>query len=247
MRISNIFEIISTNFAQASYSKPFRASKNPVPNTNIPGKTVDDDRVRQGAKAGFFSQVRPNKNDPHTVTKRSKQPKDPKSKKYLGDPFGEFVEYMAENDVVGNIYFPKVYNFKTITDPHGKEIYKYEIEKLNESTALSKKQVEFLREKIFKEIPKGVDIDNGQDLAQAIGNIVGDYINKGKNTLSRYIKDDELVEAVNQIRHFIRVRNHIEDARQTQFDRAWTSIMYRNTPYGPQLVFADPVFDKKAY
>lgn len=241
MNINTLLEIISTDIENKRYSKPFRQPTNPVPHTGLPS-SEDDERVKSGTKAGLFNQVRGNKQDPHTVTKRSKAPTKAKQTARMGDVFAEFVIFLNEEDGFSNIYFPKVYNFKTITDPQNKKIYKYTIETLREFDTLSSKQVEFLSNKIFKSLKAG----SAEELAQELADMLANYVNNGDKSALNNVKDPELIEAMKMVRKFTRVHNFENETRRALADRSWKNIMYRGTPYGPQVVFADPVFEQKA-
>lgn len=245
MRIERLLEI-STDIQQAHYSKPFKSPRSPMPNSAI---DQEDERYQRGMRAGMFSQVKSDRSDPSKVIKRSKYPVDPSNSQIKrGDIFGEFVKYLNEVDGFDNPYMPRVFSFKTIKDPTGKEVYKYRIERLNELKNISNERLKHIIKNVFSDLPEDTNIDSGKDLGHFLNGIVGDYINKGKaSPIKNYIKDNRLLHAINMIKKFIRIENESNEWRQAMFDRAWNGLMYRDSSDGPQLVFADPVFDKYAY
>lgn len=171
---------------------------------------------------GYYSIVRPNKTDPHLVTKTSKRRYDSTE----SDSFGDFIKFIYENGYQDNIHMPRVYNWKVLTDSNGNKIYKYDIEKLVDGKDIDPElMVRYVQSIIPESELRPYDIDY---------TILSDFVSHEINTRQNTFMSDELNRACAIVADAITA---LEVERDTHFN----NIMFRQNRYGIQLVFSDPV------
>ena len=176
---------------------------------------------------GFFSVVRPDR-DPHMVKKYNQS-------SWLDDPFNDYINYIINHNLTHNIYFPKIYNIKTLIDSKGKEIKKFTIEKLIPYTEIRPQELEAI-------LDRCLNMDSVESLNQDYSD--SEYLQSVFcNELSRSfrnnftkIKDDNLRNALRTIKRII-----AESQGKFSLDFHLENIMYRRTSKGIQPVISDPL------
>lgn len=187
------------------------------------------DRFNQGGEArirnlpqGYYSVVRPNKIDPHLVTKTSKRRYDSSE----SDSFGEFIKFIYDNGYQDNIHMPRVYNWKVLTDSDGNKIYKYDIEKLVNGKDIDPElMVRYIQSIIPESELRNYDIDY---------TILSDFVSNEIDNRQHVFISDELNQACAIVAEAI-------DSLGVERDTHFNNIMFRQNRYGIQLVFSDPV------
>lgn len=195
-------------------------------------------RHSQGHFDSSFSTVRNNRDDPHTVVKHNFRPMNPVQWDSMPtDGFNFFIEALIRKDAMDNIFFPKVYNIRKISDNHGQYIHKYVTEKLYPLNSL---EVDDLK-KIYGECLYGYkkagfneeEEHYPRKMARAIAGALSDAV---ENQDFSRIKSDELKEALQIL---LVIKNEFSK-RGAGFDLHSDNIMARRTPFGVQLVINDP-------
>lgn len=189
-------------------------------------------RIRQSE----FSVVTHKENDPHMVRKHNYRPMDPKaSRRFRTDGFNFFVQELINRDAMDNIYFPKVYSMKKISDDSNQYIHTYKTEKLYDMKQLSREELLKICEEIFGPDDMSNDFDENDLISIIAGKIEYALINYDYSD----IKSDELINAL-QILAGI-AKDAIKSPEKYRLDVHTQNIMARRTPYGPQLVINDPL------
>lgn len=209
----NIIEIL-----EAQYQTNFNSvnTKGKLNRFNQSGKNTRE------LPQGYYSIVRPNKTDPHLVTKTSKRRYDSSE----SDSFGEFIKFIYENGYQDNIHMPRVYNWKVLTDSNGNKIYKYDIEKLVNGKDIDPElMVRYIQSIIPESELRAYDIDY---------TVLADFVSHEIDKREGIFLSDELNQACDIVADAI-------TALGVERDTHFNNIMFRQNRYGIQLVFSDPV------
>lgn len=169
---------------------------------------------------GNFSVVRPNKSDPHTITKTSKISYEPNK----SDMFGRFIKFIYENGYQDNIHMPRVYNWKLITDSDGNKIYKYEVEKLIDGKHIDR---DVMARYVKSVIP-------ASELVNYDYMVLSDFVTEEILAPRQIFLTDELNEACRIVAEAMK---ELGGGVDTHFE----NLMFRRNKYGIQLVFNDPI------
>lgn len=212
--LSEMFEILGEDLAQAEVTdRKYGGTFN-----------FDKDKLKTGDELGrgVFSKVTPDPTDPHMVRKQTKVPIG-KQHKDKADGFNAYVKMIIDNHLMDNIHFPKVYKVDNKTDQNGTQRHKYQIERLQEITSLSKEEFEALVETHLLR-----PVHNAEQLAERIdGACTSEY------ERNLYIRMESLKDACETI-------DMLDDVSDFRLDIHEGNLMVRRTPYGPQLVISDP-------
>lgn len=184
------------------------------------------DRVRHKTRdelgRGAFSKVRPDREDPHMVTKQSVTPL---GSNHLdkADGFDAFVKMLIDNDLMDDIHFPKVYKAQKVTDKTGTHKHNYTIEKLEPLKSLSREELASIEDS---------HMNPGYDEDFPIWERIYDACRSAR-AREMYIKMESLKESCQSL-------EDMGDYSDFRLDIHRDNLMVRRTPYGLQLVFSDP-------
>ena len=200
-------------------------------NVNYGKREVKDfpnvEKSRKTTNSGSFSTVRQDK-DPHLVVKYP-----------YGegtDGFWKFIEKVVIPNQDSNIFLPKVYNFNVLQKRISEEGYKFKpylkMERLfqpfeDAERRISREALVDLHQRLF--------ITTEQDLNQMDRMTATEIHEKMAKSLKSKVKDEDLKATLKLIYDFCEKYGYKPDLHEG-------NIMYRLTPYGPQLVLVDPVF-----
>lgn len=198
-----------------------------VSNINLPNRRFKPSNHQQDAIGkGRYSTVRSDPKDPHMVTKKSKFDKNT-TQYHNKDVYPQFIEALINSDQKMNPYFPRVYGMKSYTDQKGDKLHKFNIEKLEDLRELSKEELEHIMDLAIDEnVRKARKISDERIFAWFISEAVK------KNSIRKEIKDKNLYNALTFLSKFLK-KNWFLDLHSE-------NMMFRRTPYGPQLVITDP-------
>lgn len=177
--------------------------------------------------SGDNSNVTNDRSDPHMVRKYNKNPMDD-----AADGFEAFINYLIDHDLMDNIHFPQVYEVKHLDDTTGTHVNKFQIEKLIKLESLSREELVALTNSHFN--PELVTAD-----PFFIATTVSDAVTYPAQ-LNMKVKMESLKEA-------LQIISDIRKEERRHLDIHANNLMVRRTPYGPQLVIADPFTYKSAY
>lgn len=203
---------------------------------------------------GTQAAVKLDKTDPHMVDKYNHQtygddkPPLRRFPKRKDDGFNQFINYLIDHKLMGtNTHFPRVYDVTTITDKTGRRIHTYTVEKLVESTDVSKPELAAVIEHQFNprvfalepdQMEQFPDPENEDEWCVAymkrIATKLGDCV-KYASTAEESIKSETLLAA-------IKILKAMDKEFPQQMDIHAANIMWRRGPSGLVLVFNDPVF-----
>lgn len=226
MNISTLLEIIDTEVSDAKYSGTFKTSPKSVRQPNQLGR-------------GYFSTVVKDRNDPHMVKKYNSDFSIPEYKPE--DPFYRYAEYVHDNNLHENPYFPRIYKHRKIEDKDGKTLHSYQIEKLEPMTRVSMEEYEYLFNKMFVDGDKLFSIwkrDTSWETSQISGILEALIIDSNSD---KHIKDPQLKSAITYMREFISTKCVDGGLWVCGIDLHDENIMVRRTPVGLQVVITDPV------
>jgi hypothetical protein len=193
---------------------------------------------------GHFSGVKASKEDPHQVKKYQRRFTD-KEGESTEDKYWKYVNYIIENKLWENPYFPRIYKKQVYSDRKQKRLNTIEMERLDSS--ISNDEVEFLVNKMFyitemNSVARRI-IENKTDEFEALMVKMVAAALHGSDQVTAYIihvveldfkiKDKTFKEAVDHLQKFHKEYN-------ADFDLHKANVMYRRGPAGIQLVFTDP-------
>lgn len=171
---------------------------------------------------GGFSSVRPDKADPHMVKKQSIVPLG-RSHADKEDGFSVFVRMIAENGMMDNIHFPKVYKAQKITDANQTHRHHFTMEKLTPLESLEPEEIASVEEH---------HMTPGYNDELSIAERIYDACRSAR-ARDTYIKMESLKEACEAL-------DEMDDVSDFRIDIHDDNIMVRRTPHGLQLVISDP-------
>lgn len=177
---------------------------------------------KRALASGIFSTVMADEEDPHMVKKVSSQPMGP-DHHVKADGFNQYVRMLAQDDLMDNIHFPKVYKANTTTDKTGTHRNSFTIERLVDLQNISPEEFEGLAERCF--LRPVVDAAAMADRISA--SCESAYERK------MYIRMDSLIEACE-------IMQRLDQASDFRLDLHEGNLMVRRTPHGLQLVISDP-------
>lgn len=235
MKIQTLLELIDTKISSVKYRG------------NLKDGTINHIK---NSRSGAYAAVQDDRHDPHMVRKHhyyplNDTPKDATDnypQEYLvQDNYTRFAIWLAANKI-DNICLPRIYNIKRIEDSSGKYIYKYQIEKLIEGTSLSPKQLLHAFSHYFDldalRDYKHFDWNDNRSIIRLMGEYCAKYIYSGTDKM---IINDELIEALNLIKTFVKDELVANDIGFTMDIANSGNIMFRRTGLGLQMVITDPV------
>lgn len=182
---------------------------------------------------GLFSFVRPDKRDPHLISKRHKNPEWEKSA--MPDLFIKYAEMVMDEKLWNMIHFPRIYKLTTLTDVEDKKLRKWKIEKLYDASTLNHEEVQSLMERYFGSgIYKTVGLPPNKITYRHVLQYLANTIKV--NDLEK-IKDETLLNACKKL---IEIKDRLSQKTEIPFDLGYSNIMIRRTKFGPEVVFSDP-------
>lgn len=186
-------------------------------------------KLGSGEMTGLYSKVKDKGGDPHVVKKRSKDHVMAKT-----DPYWFFIDYIIDNDLMDNPYFPKIYKKRRIEDVEGKKMYSLEMEKLFPLHNLSEKEIIAIASRIFSK-----SFINGE-LKELSNNIHESFFMAMRGLMNDTIdidevKDKNLIEAIKTVQLLDKRLN------RRSIDISGNNIMVRRSPVGSQIVITDPL------
>ena len=198
-----------------------------VSNINLPNRRFGPSKPQEDAIGkGRYSTVRNDPKDPHMVTKKTKYDKE-ETQYHNKDLYPQFIEALINSDQKMNPYFPRVYGMKAYTDKSGNKLHKFNMEKLNDLSELSKEEFDHVLDLIMDEnIKKAYHISGPGYLAWFIVEAIK------SSSVRKEIKDRNLYNALSFLSKFLKKQWHL--------DLHANNMMFRRTPYGAQLVITDP-------
>ncbi len=218
MKIETLLELIDTQVQDKSYRGQF---KNPESQT----------RSSRELGAGSFAKTREHPSDPHMVTKQHHGPHEASR-----DGFVHWAAYLIHNKLFDNPHFPRLYNVKRFKDANGKEMYKYDVEKLE-----SIEDGRIGKEALLSIIDQNLDLPDDERpsydhySADELSRLLAAHIDSAIHGYEReIIKSDSLRDAISKIEEY-RKQNP-----KTIVDLHDGNIMVRRGKYGLTLVITDP-------
>jgi hypothetical protein len=198
-------------------------------------------RLEDDPTAGLYSQVKPTKNNPFTVTKTTFDPVKDLEK---NDGYFYYInEIKNSKQAPENPYFPRVYEVRVYKDSQGRAKFKAQIETLIRGDEVSEEELKALGERIFEDFDKALERNASN---KAIFRKHETHTTKQKylHTISMllndsmyhqgYIKDPHLKAAAKFIDDLQRKNKHID------LDIHDQNFLFRRGKYGIQLVITDP-------
>jgi hypothetical protein len=206
-----------------------------IKDVNIPNKAFSGKRgeTKDLMGSGRYSIVRKDPKDPHMVSKRQKI--DTSGENYhQKDLYPEFVKALVNSDQKMNPYFPRIYGVNKYTDKQGVTLHKFNMEQLNSMHTISKEELQHVLDLIIDEgIQRAWGIDTDMMLAYFLSEAIK------KSSVRKLVKDRNLYNALVFLSKFLKKNWHL--------DLHADNMMFRRTPYGPQLVITDPFSQMSAY
>lgn len=206
-------------------------------NRNLDGNRDVDERNKLGM--GRFSVVRPDRNDPERVKKYNHQFAEK-------DPFRNYIDYIIDNGLTDNPYFPKVYNIKTVSDPEGRESHKFTMERLTPGSNIEPQKIEDMIKRTLDPQVANQIISKAKDpeeirfyrnnLSWALHSLYSKYLNKCLFDGVTGVTDKNLAQALETIRKLDAADDEISPDMQNS-----TNLMYRQDGNGVQPVITDPL------
>lgn len=198
-----------------------------VTNVNLPNRKFKQSKSQEDSIGkGRYSTVRNDPKDPHMVIKKTKFDKNSTSY-HNKDVYPQFIEELINSDQKMNPYFPRVYGMKSYNDKSDDKLHKFNIERLEDLRQLSAEEMDHIMSLIMEDdVRKAWNIDNERMLAWFISEAIK------KNSVRKEIKDKNLYDALTFLSKFLK-KNWFLDLHSE-------NMMFRRTPYGPQLVITDP-------
>lgn len=229
-----ILELLERLIQPEQSSKQYRGHFNDTPEYAHPDKILG---------GGLYSVARDDKTDPHMVKKSNYRPMG--NIKYNGraerDPFDAYIDYIIDNDLMDNIHFPRVYNVKRIKDQDGKQVSKYQMERLVPLTNLSFEEFSALIETHFKQrlaLPFDGNTSKWDDYEYKIArDAIAQVLNAAAGGDGRALSTIKLYALEDAVNHI----NKLAKRTRATLDIHRENIMVRRTPHGPQLVITDPL------
>ena len=236
MRIQDLLEY---QFETNRVEQKFNGKLKPVYN-------MKSHEINRGSQAA----VKADKKDPHMVKKyniRTYHDDDRPhrdSPKRKDDGFNQFINYLIDNKLMGvNPHFPRVYDIKTITDKEGYRIYTYTVEKLLESTSISKEELQsFIENQLHPDTiwidPDVAEYGSDEDWLIEAWHRLTKRLHlciTQMSTARETIKSETLMEAV-------KLLHKLDKEFPEQLDVHMNNMMWRRTQHGVVLVFNDPIF-----
>ncbi|TFG99671.1 hypothetical protein E4H12_01870 [Candidatus Thorarchaeota archaeon] len=152
-----------------------------------------------------------------------------------------YLNYLHAIEDTDNPYFPQIYSVRMFKDLHGRVVYKVQMEKLQPLSSLNQAQTTAIGKRLIKQI----DVDRDPLIKSYLDTTIRKVPTTGTvaallggvvTTPSLFNKDADaaLVQAVKLLHNLIKTKRMSNDI-------GVNNVMWRPTPYGPQLVFSDPV------
>lgn len=188
---------------------------------------------------GNFSKVRKTK-DPHVVKKSSIQAKTGNPE--VDDAYWDFVDLILRNKLWENPYFPRIYKKTSLKGANDTGHSSVEMEKLESIENASKDEIlPMLRKTLNKTgreyVAKASKSSRKRSAwADSFALVLDMAIETGNVS---YIKDEELIKALKILHRHGKKTGALPDLHSE-------NIMGRRTPYGLQLVLADPFSFQKS-
>jgi hypothetical protein len=244
MNINHLLEIIEPKISQARYKGSFQTSPTADDDfsSDINSRRVGSEKNVLGK--GHYSTVSKDKTDPHMVKKHNIRFDDEGL-----DTYDQFAQYIINNKLYENPYFPKIYQHKTIVDKNENPLHKFQIEKLEEVTNLSIEEIEHIYRIIFKkpESQKKMADKKYKGFMKHVKKRLLAQITSQMRAAIEFnnptdFKDSNIVEAIRELHNFLS-----KECKECELDLHPGNIMARRTPYGVQLVITDPVSHGYSY
>lgn len=210
-----LIEIIDTKSNTIQLNKPFDMKK------------IDADYLKHmdSPTAGTYARGEEIKDDPHLYKKQSHYPSNLEL-----DAYYSYVQHIKPL-IGGNPFFPRVYVVNLKKDLNGKVIPSYNIEKLSTPDNFSTEALIAMCKTLFHNVPDLYDVD---DIQEFYADQIGDAL-QSENYSN--IKNTKLKQALELI---VKIKNSTDGF---SYDTSLNNFMFRGTPYGPQLVLTDPLYD----
>jgi hypothetical protein len=198
-----------------------------IRNINLPNRKFKPSKAQEDSIGkGRYSTVRNDPKDPHMVIKKTKFDKGTTAY-HNKDVYPQFIDALINSDQKMNPYFPRIYGMKSYTDKSDDKLNKFNIEKLEDLRELSAEEMDHIIGLIMDDdVRKAWKVDNERMLAWFISEAIK------KNSVRKEIKDRNLYNALTFLSEFLK-KNWFLDLHSE-------NMMFRRTPYGPQLVITDP-------
>jgi hypothetical protein len=200
--------------------------------------------------AGSYGYVKNNPVDPALVAKRNKIAVDLET-----DGYYQYIKYVVDHNLAeNNIHFPRVYGIHLIDNPTEGQLYRIDIEKLEDFAQIDKELLAnfVLNNLDIDKMPEGTTKDTFVSLAQDTlsllakynrADIVGPFtailktILRGETEWENAIVDKSLIHALHIVKEIK------EDNPNTWIDAHLYNYMFRRIGSGIQLVIVDPLAD----
>lgn len=208
---------------RSEYDKREDVGSDPEGPRPSPPRVMRDPNVHH-LGTGSFASVYTHKDRPHDVRKlsRGQEPK-----KY--DGFWEYIKALSKHSDNGNPYFPRFSSITNYVDPKWGS-YSVQMERLNHIDSISKREALALMERMFGH-NTGYLLKDMKPTGFRISNVIATMF-RSENS-RRLIVDEDLRKAIEFIK--------MQDRDRVFVDIHIDNMMVRNTPYGKQLVFSDPL------
>ena len=211
----------------------FDHRKKTDPESTIHTKVPSEPRVMRDPDVahlgtGSYSSVYAHKDKPHDVRKLSRATAPTRY-----DGFWTYIKALSKHYDNGNPYFPRFGSITNYEDPVDQGSYSVEMERLNHIDILSKRELAALTEKLFgeKNMKYLFSLPSMRSGGSKLVNIIANMFRSEE--LRELIEDKDLLNAIKFILKLEAVGGFLDIHND--------NIMIRNTPYGKQLVFSDPL------
>ncbi len=175
---------------------------------------------------GSFASVYTHKDQPHDVRKLSRRQG---SNRY--DGFWTYIIALSHHSDNGNPYFPRFRSITNYVDPK-QGSYSVQVERLDHIDSISKREAMALMERMFGD-NTGYLLKDMKPNGFRISNVIADMFRSEDAPARRLIVDEDLRKAIEFIK--------MQESGRVFLDVHSDNMMIRNTPYGKQLVFSDPL------
>ncbi len=153
----------------------------------------------------------------------------------LKDGYFNYVMAMAENNRMDwNPYLPKIYSIKFFESKDNLIAFTIEMERLFPIEELSNEEIGFIGDKIFEDFSERLE-------RQGSDNWLDDLMRYIEAASKGYGHAYGIKIIDSRFRHAMSIISKLRRSNKGGIDIHEGNIMFRRTPYGPQLVISDPL------
>lgn len=200
------------------------------PRLKVPFDQGNINRDARNTDLGAYAYAKQLRSDPHQISLRQRQPLE-KEADIKKDPKYAWAQTAIEY-ATDNPFFPRIYDLTVKTDPSGRKLPRYRMEKLQHLDSLPTETLIGMYDSLFNDEAPFDPTDSPTSVATSIARKINGAV---ENNNLNSIENEELKDLISVLANMlIHNENFYADIHRN-------NIMVRGTSVGPQLVITDPI------